>query len=135
MAKKKFYAIKVGRGTKNKIVQSWDECKEIISGFNSTYKGFATLEEAEEYLGISKNKELEETKIKFQEAVRFDLDIFKSKDETAKTEIPVKHKSNTTYLKGIGIPNDLYMLFEQKCKKLDIEQETIIKELIKEWLL
>ena len=54
MSKKKFYAIKRGKkGTKNVILESWDECSKLVLGFDSEYKGFKTREEAEEYLGIS----------------------------------------------------------------------------------
>ena len=28
--KQKYYAIKEGKGVKNKIVRSWDECKEFV---------------------------------------------------------------------------------------------------------
>ena len=53
MAKKRFYAIKKGKGdTKNKIVETWSECKDLVLGYPAEYKGFATKEEAEIYLGI-----------------------------------------------------------------------------------
>lgn len=49
MAKKKFYAVKVGK--KPGIYQSWGECYEQVKGFSrAKYKGFATIEEAREYL-------------------------------------------------------------------------------------
>ena len=52
MAKKKYYAVKVGK--KLGIYNSWDECREQVNGFNGAqYKGFATKEEAEQYLGQS----------------------------------------------------------------------------------
>ena len=51
MAKKRFYAIKKGKGnTKNKIVETWSECKDLVLGYPAEYKGFATKEEAEIYL-------------------------------------------------------------------------------------
>lgn len=50
MAKKNFYAVKNGNETG--IFTSWDECKKAVSGYSGAeYKGFATKEEAEEYLG------------------------------------------------------------------------------------
>lgn len=53
MAKKRFYAIKKGKGnTKNKILETWSECKDLVLGYPAEYKGFATKEEAEIYLGI-----------------------------------------------------------------------------------
>ena len=34
MAKKRFYAIKKGKGnTKNKIVETWSECKDLVLGY------------------------------------------------------------------------------------------------------
>ena len=51
MAKKKCYAVKNGR--KTGIFSTWAECEESVKGYpNATYKGFATREEAEDYLGI-----------------------------------------------------------------------------------
>ncbi|MFS0820902.1 viroplasmin family protein [Bacillus sp. 1P02SD] len=49
MAKKKYYAVKVGRDTG--IYETWDECKKQVEGFTgATYKGFSTLVEAEHFL-------------------------------------------------------------------------------------
>ena len=51
MAAKKFYAVK--KGKKTGIFESWDACKSVIDGYSGAeYKGFATLKEAKEYLGI-----------------------------------------------------------------------------------
>lgn len=48
MAAKKYYAVKKGRITG--VFLEWAECKASIEGFpGAIYKGFATLEEAEEY--------------------------------------------------------------------------------------
>ncbi|WP_207651546.1 ribonuclease HII [Mogibacterium pumilum] len=60
MAKKKFYAVKVGRIPG--IYGTWDECKMQVDGFpNSEYKGFARLSEAEEFVG---SEVLESMKLK-----------------------------------------------------------------------
>lgn len=49
MAKKNFYAIKVGHQTG--IFTSWDECKRLVEGYpNAKYKGFSTLKEAQNYM-------------------------------------------------------------------------------------
>ena len=51
MAAKKYYAVK--RGKKTGIFDNWDACKQVIDGYSGAeYKGFATLKEAGEYLGI-----------------------------------------------------------------------------------
>lgn len=48
-AKKNFYAVKNGR--KTGIFKTWTECKMQIDHFaGALYKGFVTLEEAQEYL-------------------------------------------------------------------------------------
>jgi ribonuclease H-related protein len=64
MAKKNFYAIKKGFNVeKNEVVENlilttWDEAKVLVQGINEKkhgvtpeYKGFVTIEEAEEFLG------------------------------------------------------------------------------------
>ena len=48
--KNKFYAIKKGKGVKDKIVTDWDECKKYVLGYPAVYKVFATEDEAKEYL-------------------------------------------------------------------------------------
>lgn len=45
----KYYAIKVGK--KTGVFNSWDECKEYVSGYQGAlYKSFKTYEEAQDYL-------------------------------------------------------------------------------------
>ncbi len=52
MAAKKFYAVK--KGTKPGIYDNWDACKAAVEGVSGAeYKGFGTIKEAQEYLGIS----------------------------------------------------------------------------------
>ncbi|WP_322171161.1 ribonuclease H family protein [Acutalibacter caecimuris] len=49
-AKKKFYAVRVGREGQ-KIYTSWDACKKQVQGMGgAVYKSFPTLEEAENFL-------------------------------------------------------------------------------------
>ena len=43
--KQKYYAIKEGKGVKNKIVRTWTECKELVLGYPSIYKSFYTEED------------------------------------------------------------------------------------------
>ena len=51
MAKKNFYAVRSGRQTG--IYATWAECKAEVDGYqNAEYKGFATLQEAQAYLGL-----------------------------------------------------------------------------------
>ncbi|WCK57155.1 ribonuclease H family protein (plasmid) [Aneurinibacillus sp. Ricciae_BoGa-3] len=53
MAKKNFYAVRVGR--KNGIFLSWSECEQYVKGFKGAdFQGFTTLPEAELYLNREK---------------------------------------------------------------------------------
>lgn len=52
MASKKYYAVKCGRTPG--IYRTWDDCKKMVTGYpGAVFKGFMTLEEAEEYLNGS----------------------------------------------------------------------------------
>ena len=54
--KKNFYAVKKGRVPG--IYKTWAECKANVDGFSgATYKGFKTLEEAEEFMGLGGSSE------------------------------------------------------------------------------
>ena len=50
--RQKYYAIKytANGDRKDIIVNTWEECSKLVSGYNSIYKSFNTKEEAEEYL-------------------------------------------------------------------------------------
>lgn len=55
MATKKYYVVKKGKTPG--IYLSWDECKRNTDGFpGAEFKGFATLNEAEKYYGISETQ-------------------------------------------------------------------------------
>lgn len=50
---KKIYAVKVGRNTG--IFQTWEECEGQIKSYSGAqYKGFTSMNDAEQYLGIAK---------------------------------------------------------------------------------
>ena len=50
MAAKKYYCVKKGKITG--VFNKWEECKASVDGYSGAeYKGFATIEEAKEYLG------------------------------------------------------------------------------------
>lgn len=51
MAKKKFYAVKVGKTPG--VYLAWDDCKAQVDGFSgAVYKSFPTMEEAEAFAGV-----------------------------------------------------------------------------------
>jgi len=62
--RKNFYAIKDGNGVKNKIVTTWEECQKYVLHYNAVYKGFVSLEEANNYLKNMSDDEVEERKDK-----------------------------------------------------------------------
>ena len=52
MASKKYYAVKKGKTTG--VFESWDQCRDAVEGVSGAqYRGFASMEEALEYLGDS----------------------------------------------------------------------------------
>ena len=119
MAKKRFYAIKKGKGdTKNKIVETWSECKDLVLGYPAEYKGFATKEEAEIYLGI---KNISNNGLYIKTA---------SKKKRLK-----KRKNRDKTILEVEISKDLYKEFSDECSSLDMSENVIIVNLIKEWLL
>ncbi len=60
---KKFYAVKIGKTPG--IYETWAECQNQIHGFSgAVYKGFATKEEAVEFLENSKSERQQETEAK-----------------------------------------------------------------------
>lgn len=120
MAKQKYYAIKLGKGVKDKIVTSWSECEALVKGYPSVYKSFKTEEEAKEYLGTIKNvkKKLEDNK-----------KAMEHNKAKKKSTVSVAH-----LLKGVRIDKEVAEEFEAKCKDLNISKEKILNELIKEWV-
>ena len=120
MSKNKYYAIKKGKGVTDKIVSSWDECKELVLGYPSIYKSFKTEEEALEYLGWIKdvNKKLEENS--------------KAKDYSINKKKSTVSIANV--FKGVKIDKEIIEEFESKCDEMNIDKNKILIELIKEWL-
>lgn len=57
--KKKYYAIKVGKNVTDKIVNSWEECKELVIGYPSVYRSFKSRKEAELYIKNMTDEKIE----------------------------------------------------------------------------
>ena len=89
-------------------------------GYPAEYKGFATKEEAEIYLGI-KNVSNNEVYIKTN-----------SKKMRLKKR---KNRNKDKTILEVEICKDLYREFSDECSSLDISENDIIVNLIKEWLL
>ena len=57
MASKKYYAVKKGKITG--VFDNWDQCRDAVEGVSGAqYKGFASMEEALEYLGGTTNSSM-----------------------------------------------------------------------------
>ena len=56
---KNFYAIKIGRGVRDKIVTSWEECKKYVLYYNAIFKGFRMKCEAQAWLDDFTDAEIE----------------------------------------------------------------------------
>ena len=108
MSKKKFYAIKRGN------------------------KGFKTREEAEEYLGIS-IKSSDSIDNEIQEEISID-----NIEEVKKVAKQKKKKTKSNRNKEtlvVELPKDLYNAFSNKCVKLNMTEDTVIKNMIMEWII
>lgn len=113
-AKIKFYAIKDGRGVKDIIVTSWDECSKLVLGQNSVYKSFPNEEEAKKYLGT--------------------VDVKKVKEQAKKGMEDRKIKKENTRSLSIRLPKEMYEGFEDKCNSMNLDKDKAIFMLIDEWL-
>lgn len=111
----KYYAIKQGRGVENKIVRTWEECKELVHGYPAVYKSFKTEEEALDYLEV--------------------VDVKKVKEQTQKGMARKKKIKATTRAISIRIDKELYNDFIEKCERMDMDKDTVIKNMILEWVL
>lgn len=118
--KSKYYAIKVGKGVKDKIVTTWSECEKLVKGYPSIYKSFRTKEEALEYLSILRNIEL------------------KVKENNKAMEYNKVKKQGTVSIahlfKGVRVDRNVAEMMEEKCKDLNISKEKLLNELLKEWV-
>ena len=115
--KVKYYAIKEGKGVKNKIVMSWNECKEIVLGYPSIYKSFKTEEEAIRYLNDIKDKDVPVIKEKVKASIK------------AK-----KERKATTRAISFRIPTEIYNEFINKVEETGLDKDKILLEMIKEWI-
>ena len=106
----KYYAIKVGKGVKDKIVRTWAECEQLVKG----------EEEALEYLKAIKNvnKKLEDNKKAMEH-------------NKAKKKGTV---SVANVFTGVRIDKKIVEEFESKCNDLNVSKEKILIELIREWV-
>lgn len=112
---KKYYAIKEGKGVTNQIVNTWDECKELVLGYPSVYKSFITLEEANRYL-----QNVNAEKVKGQ----------------AKYGIEKRKKlKESTRLIQLRLNKDLYGKLKDKCKGFQWEVNEALIKLIEEWII
>ena len=115
--KQKDYAIKEGKGVKNKIVRTWSECKELVLGYPSIYKSFYTEEEAIKFLGGINDKDIPAIKEKIK------VNIQSSK----------RRRSSTKAI-NFRVPNEVYNEFIKKVDETGLDRDKILLEMIKEWI-
>lgn len=115
--KQKYYAIKEGKGVKNKIVRTWSECKELVLGYPSIYKSFYTEEEAIKFLGGINDKDIPAIKEKIK------VNIQSSK----------RRRSSTKAI-NFRVPNEVYNEFIKKVDETGLDRDKILLEMIKEWI-
>lgn len=131
MAKQKYYAIKEGRGVSNVILETWEECQRLITGYPAKYKSFKNKEDAENYLkGIEADKNVKSRK-------KND----KGQDKKAVEVKQAGNKRNKT-IKGMReikayIPKELYNKFLKRCEAMKMQEEktlnSLICEVLEEW--
>ena len=117
--KQKYYAIKEGKGVKNKIVRTWSECKELVLGYPSIYKSFSTEEEARKYLNGIKDK---------------DKDIPVIQDKVKINIQSSKKRISSTKAISFRVPNEIYNEFIKKVDETGLDIDKILLEMIKEWI-
>lgn len=136
MAKKKknFYAIKEGRGVKNIIVRTWDECKPLIHGYDAEYKGFSTEEEAKEYLFGKASKA---NKINEKAISRIEENTYQENKNSDHAKKPVKTNKSNMILE-IEVSKSLYQKYKNRCKVLGLNEKKTLKRLMvetfEEWI-
>ena len=67
---KGYYAIKIGNNVRDKIVTSWEECKEYVIGYKSIYKKFDDKKTAQSWLNSWTEDEIE-NELRWNEIHRF----------------------------------------------------------------
>lgn len=132
MAKKKYYAVKVGLTPG--IYETWGECEANVKGYpKADYKGFTTLEEAKMYLGAEAINNQMEIKLHGKEVEEqisdaIDATTYIGQDEVGRGEPFRRIIVVAAYLDGnhmdelneIGATNDSknYGLDTDKCVKM-----------------
>lgn len=130
--KKKYYAIKKGKGVTNIIVTDWKVCSELVLGYNASYKSFLTEDEAKNYLGNEDNNLFkEQTTMNLSTTNKEKLIISKVKEKSQKIE---KVKREYTKKISVNIPKNVYFDFQNKCIEMELDKDKIIKNMILEWL-
>lgn len=149
---KKYYAIKVGKGVENLIVESWSECSKLVLGYNSTYKSFLTREEAELFLKNvrSRNEKYEPNlQLKISDSIgKIEESIVENKNNYSLSDTSMEklrlskekefeinrfNKSKIRHL-DVKIPRETYEEFKIKCESMDMSMNKVIKVMIDEWI-
>lgn len=94
------------------------ECKELVLGYPAVYKSFKSKDKAMEYLGLK----VKEDKTPSE------------REDKGSVKKPKKKKGKNQEILKICLDKDLYESFKKECERLDMSEDMIIKNMIKEWL-
>ena len=112
--KQKYYAVKIGKNTTDKIFNTWEECKPLVTGCKSVYKSFIAEEDAKHYLKV--------------------VDSAMVIEQTKKGMEKHKKLKATTRLIQARIPKELHDQFIKKCEEMEQDTSMVILNMIKEWI-
>ena len=117
----KYYAIKEGKGVKDLIVRSWDECKEYVHGYSAVYKSFTSEEDAKEYL---ENVDIKKVK----EQAKY---CSEHKEELKEKKKKIRESVKTLNIK---ISAEMYNELEKKSKETKLRVEDLVKFALSNYL-
>ena len=124
--KKKFYAIKLGSGVKDVVVNNWKECEKLVIGYPAIYKSFRTEKEANRYLNTMTQEQVEKQllwndihkKFRIKEKLEYNLG-FRIPDYIVNGIIEAKNKKNKKNIWDYRSINRRKNYIKEKWKKIE----------------
>lgn len=117
--KKNCYAIHLINEKRDIVVKTWVECQNLTKGKNNLFKGFATENEAWDWL----NSITEADERRHDEIVARQREIKRIKQEK---------KKDDEY--RFRLDKKTSELFQEKLEQMHLNAEFVIKDFIKEWI-
>ena len=110
MNNSKYYAIKYAKGIQNKIVRSWEECKQQVTGTTAIYKSFKSEIEAIQYLKSIPDKDVPKLVQKYEYIAK----VNKAKQESIQT------------IKSLQVSKELYTAISNTAQKNNTTVEEVV---------